>query len=436
MVFLCCLYLLATEILSAQRSKGDVLIFREAQSRKARALDDQEAQQSEGAVPSSYKAPSRDESYNERHGDNSSQAATFVWDGLNYKIKTNKGWLRLLDDVEGWIEPGRVTALMGETGAGKTTLLNVLANRAGVGVLGGEMVVDARFQNEGFARKVGYAQQQDLATPTAIIKETLIFNARLRQSSTYSDTEKLAYVDDVLAKLDLSDFADAVVGVQGEGLNIEQRKRVTISIELAARPELLLFLDEPTSGLDSDTAWSVCRLLRKLADSGQAILCTIHQPSGIIFEMFDKLLFIQQGRPIYFGDIGPGSRTVIEYFKREGIADCASDANPAEWLMANTSRSEDATLIKDWSHIWAISTERQRVKESLVKRKRMLRASASDAPQSSSRTEFASTYLQQLYQVTKRNFEQGWRTPSYLYSKLFLALGAVSIPSWQHGPLS
>ncbi|KAL8792682.1 MAG: hypothetical protein Q9195_004742 [Heterodermia aff. obscurata] len=414
-------------LIGFMRSKGDVLIFKKPQSRKARAMDDQEAQRSEGAVPGSYNVPSTDKDTNEYHGDPNFQKATFVWDDLNYNIKTEKGWLRLLDDVEGWIEPGTVTALMGESGAGKTTLLNVLANRAGVGVVGGEMVVDARFQNDGFARKVGYAQQQDLATSTATVKETLIFNARLRQPQRYTDAEKLAYVEEVLEKLEMSEFADAVVGVQGEGLNIEQRKRVTIGIELAARPELLLFLDEPTSGLDSDTAWSVCRLLRKLADAGQAILCTIHQPSGTIFEMFDKLLFIQQGRSIYFGEIGPGSRTVVEYFKRNGIADCAPDANPAEWLMTITGRAEDVALTRDWPHIWATSPERQQIKESLVERKRRLRASASDVPQSGSRTKFASTYLQQLHQVTKRNFEQDWRTPAYLYSKLFLALGASLI---------
>ena len=58
------------------------------------------------------------------------------------------------------------------------------------------------------------------------------------------------------------------------------------------------------SGLDSDTAWSICTLLRKLASNGQAILCPIHQPSGILYQMFDRLLFLSEGRLLYFGDIG------------------------------------------------------------------------------------------------------------------------------------
>ncbi|KAL8773410.1 MAG: hypothetical protein Q9194_004340 [Teloschistes cf. exilis] len=176
--------------------------------------------------------------------------------------------------------------------------------------------------------------------PTATVKETFVFYARLRQSSKYTNEENLAYVDEVIATLDLSELADAVVGISGGGLNIEQRKRLTVGIEQAARPEFLLFLDEPTSGLDSNTAWSLCALLRKLADTGQTILCTIHQPSGTAFEMFDRLLFIKEGRPKYLRDIGPSSRAVLDYFSRQGMAKCAPHENPAEWLMNITSPTD------------------------------------------------------------------------------------------------
>ena len=93
-----------------------------------------------------------------------------------------------------------------------------------------------------------------------------------------------------------------MVGVLGEGLNVEQRKRLTIGIELAARPPLLLFVDEPTSGLDSQTSWAILDLLEKLSNAGQSILCTIHQPSAVLFQRFDRLLLLAKGgRPIYFG---------------------------------------------------------------------------------------------------------------------------------------
>ncbi|KAK7730589.1 Multidrug resistance protein [Cytospora paraplurivora] len=57
-----------------------------------------------------------------------------------------------------------------------------------------------------------------------------------------SEQEKISYVDNILELLDMASFADAIVGVHGDGLNIEQRKRLTIGVELVAKPELLLFL--------------------------------------------------------------------------------------------------------------------------------------------------------------------------------------------------
>jgi ATP-binding cassette subfamily G (WHITE) protein 2 (PDR) len=149
--------------------------------------------------------------------------------------------------------------------------------------------------DDSFQRKTGYVQQQDLHLPTATVRETLAFSALLRQPARYSKEEKLAYVDEVINMLDMQSYRDAVVGIPGEGLNVEQRKRLTIGVELVARPALLLFLDEPTSGLDSQTSWSIVNLLTKLSKSGQAVLCTIHQPSAILFQRFDRLLLLAKG---------------------------------------------------------------------------------------------------------------------------------------------
>lgn len=101
----------------------------------------------------------------------------------------------------------------------------------------------------------------------------------------------------------MEEYADAVVGVPGEGLNVEQRKRLTIGVELAAKPPHLLFVDEPTSGLDSQTSWAVLDLLEKLTKAGQSVICTIHQPSAVLFQRFDRLLFLNgNGFPVYFGE--------------------------------------------------------------------------------------------------------------------------------------
>lgn len=223
---------------------------------------------------------------------------------------------------------------MGVSGAGKTTLLDVLASRVTMGVVSGQMLVDGRERDTGFQRKTGYVQQQDLHLATSTVREALTFSAVLRQSKTIPHAEKLAYVDEVIKVLEMEAYADAVVGVPGEGLNVEQRKRLTIGVELAAKPALLLFLDEPTSGLDSQTAWSILALLRKLADNGQAILCTIHQPSAILFQEFDRLLFLARGgKTVYFGGVGKDSHILTEYFERNGSSKFGPDDNPAEKML-------------------------------------------------------------------------------------------------------
>ncbi len=147
-----------------------------------------------------------------------------------------------------------------------------------------------------------------------------------------------------------------------EGLNVEQRKKLTIAVELAAKPELLLFLDEPSSGLDSQTAWSVIDLLEKLTRHGQAILCTIHQPSALLFQRFHRLLFLApEGKPVYFGEIGPNSRFVVEYFERNGAKPCPSDANPAEWIMETIGCTPGAHSEIDWPQVWLESPEHAEV---------------------------------------------------------------------------
>ena len=135
------------------------------------------------------------------------------------------------------------------------------------------------------------------------------FSAKLRQPKEVPLEEKYDYVEKVIDLLEMREIAGAAIGKVGSGLNQEQRKRVTIGVELASKPELLMFLDEPTSGLDSGAAFNIVRFLRKLADAGQAILCTIHQPSSVLFEYFDQLLLLKSGgRTVYFGELGHDSR--------------------------------------------------------------------------------------------------------------------------------
>ena len=201
---------------------------------------------------------------------------------------------------------------------------------------------------------------------------------------------------------------------------------MTIGVELAARPELLLFLDEPTSGLDSDTAWSICVLLRKLADNGQAVLCTIHQPSGALFQMFDRLLFLSGGKTLYFGDIGRDSKILTTYFEKRGAQRCRAKDNPAEWLLRVTDGIQSPEIAVDWAEQWRSSDERRLIKTDLVQMIDSLTAYKRNFDSKKAPGEFATSFTVQLCLVTKRAFNNNWRTPAYLYSQFFLVLGLVS----------
>jgi ATP-binding cassette, subfamily G (WHITE), member 2, PDR len=209
-----------------------------------------------------------------------------------------------------------------------------------------------------------------------------------------------------------------------KGLNVEQRKRLTIGVELAAKPDLLLFLDEPTSGLDSQTAWSIASLIRKLSNNGQAILCTIHQPSATLFEMFDRLLLLTKGgQPVYFGELGPDSRSLIDYFEKNGGDPCPVGENPAEWMLKVIGTAPGAHTDINWPHVWRASPEYAEVRKELERLQSNPRISQ-DSPEDL--TTYAAPFRTQFYMCMKRVFQQYWRTPSYIYAKLILSGGTVS----------
>lgn len=203
------------------------------------------------------------------------------------------------------------------------------------------------------------AEQLDVHEGTATVREALRFSAYLRQPAEVPIKEKNRYVEEIIELLELQDSTEALVIT----LSVEARKRLTIGVELASKPALLLFLDEPTSGLDAQSAWNLVRFLRKLADQGQAILCTIHQPSSLLFESFDRLLLLERGgETVYFGDIGKDSKVVREYFARNGAV-CPPNVNPAEYMLEAIGAGLSPRVgPRDWKDVWLDSPECQRVR--------------------------------------------------------------------------
>ncbi|EPE03872.1 hypothetical protein F503_01762 [Ophiostoma piceae UAMH 11346] len=424
LIFFFFTYMVSAEFVSEKKSKGEVLVFR--RGHKAVAFDDKYKVDAESGtrVSGPVAANEKSGSGSDKEGGAGflqAQTAVFHWQDVCYDVKIKKENRRILDHVNGWVKPGTMTALMGVSGAGKTTLLDCLADRTSMGVITGDMFVDGRERDQSFQRKTGYVQQQDLHLQTSTVREALNFSALLRQPAHVPRAEKLAYVDEVIRLLDMQEYADAVVGVPGEGLNVEQRKRLTIGVELAAKPPLLLFVDEPTSGLDSQTSWAILDLLEKLTKSGQAILCTIHQPSAMLFQRFDRLMFLARGgKTVYFGEIGENSKTMTSYFERNGGFPCPHDANPAEWMLEVIGAAPGSHSDVNWPEAWRASPEFVAVQTELERLKNNPGPAAEKS--SADYREFAASFPAQFKEVVMRVFEQYWRTPSYIYSKMALCI--------------
>ncbi|KAL4934312.1 pleiotropic drug resistance family ABC transporter [Aspergillus undulatus] len=416
MAFFLFTYLTATEYISEAKSKGEVLLFRRGHTPPS--TDDVETH-------SPATAGEKVDQSNQDVANIQRQTAIFHWKDVCYDIKIKNEPRRILDHVDGWVKPGTCTALMGVSGAGKTTLLDVLATRVTMGVVSGDMLVDGRPRDASFQRKTGYVQQQDLHLHTTTVREALRFSALLRQPASTPRQEKLDYVEEVIKLLGMEAYADAVVGVPGEGLNVEQRKRLTIGVELAAKPQLLLFLDEPTSGLDSQTSWSILDLIDTLTQHGQAILCTIHQPSAMLFQRFDRLLFLAKGgKTVYFGDIGDKSSTLASYFERNGAPKLPAEANPAEWMLEVIGAAPGSHSDVDWPTVWRESPERQAVHQHLAELQETLsqKPVETSTPDTSDYKEFAAPFSVQLWECLLRVFSQYWRSPIYIYSKTALCI--------------
>ncbi|KAH9733937.1 ABC transporter G family member 37 [Citrus sinensis] len=303
---------------------------------------------------------------------------TVAFQDLKYYIDTpvemrERGFtekkLRLLYDVTGSLRPGVLTALMGVSGAGKTTLLDVLAGRKTTGYIEGDIKIGGYPKvQETFARVSGYCEQTDIHSPQITVEESVIFSAWLRLAPEINSKTKAEFVNEVLETIELDGIKDSLVGIPGvNGLSTEQRKRLTIAVELVANPSII-FMDEPTTGLDARAAAIVMRAVKNVVDTGRTIVCTIHQPSIDIFEAFDELILLKiGGRIIYCGPLGKHSSQVIEYFEGiSGVPKIRKNYNPATWILEVTSTSAEAELGVDFSQIYRESALYENNKE-LVK---------------------------------------------------------------------
>nr|XP_011459223.1 PREDICTED: pleiotropic drug resistance protein 1-like [Fragaria vesca subsp. vesca] len=333
--------------------------------------------------------------------------------------------LPLLKGVTGAFRPGVLTALMGISGAGKTTLMDVLAGRKTGGYIEGDITISGYpKKQETFARISGYCEQTDIHSPHVTVYESLVYSAWLRLPPEVDSATRKMFVEEVMELVELTSIRESLVGLPGvNGLSTEQRKRLTIAVELVANPSII-FMDEPTSGLDARAAAIVMRTVRNTVDTGRTVVCTIHQPSIDIFDAFDELFLLKRGgEEIYVGPLGRHSSQLIKYFEEiEGVPKIKDGYNPATWMLEVTSAAQEVVLGVNFTDIYR-SSELYRRNKDLIKE-------LSTPPQGTQDLYFSTKYSQSFYYqcmacLWKQHLSY-WRNPPYSAVRLlfttFIAL--------------
>ncbi|KAJ4838233.1 hypothetical protein Tsubulata_050905 [Turnera subulata] len=349
--------------------------------------------------------------------------------------------VHILKDVSGSIKPSRMTLLLGPPSCGKTTLLLALAGKLDSSLkLSGRVTYNGHDMNEFVPqRTAAYISQHDLHIGEMTVRETLAFSARCQGVGTryellaeLSRREKAAnikpdpdidifmkvFVEEIMELVELNPLRQAIVGLPGlTGLSTEQRKRLTIAVELVANPSII-FMDEPTSGLDARAAAIVMRTVRNTVDTGRTVVCTIHQPSIDIFEAFDELLLLKRGgQEIYVGPLGRHSCHLIKYFEGiRGVSKIEDGYNPATWMLEVTTTAQEMALGVDFAEIYKGS-------ELYRRNKQLIKELSTPAPGSKDLyfvTQYSQSFLTQCLACLWKQHWSYWRNPPYTAVRFLL----------------
>ncbi|KYK56055.1 ABC transporter [Drechmeria coniospora] len=268
--------------------------------------------------------------------------ASLYFNDVSYAL----GDRTILSDIRGACHPGEVTAIMGASGAGKTTFLDILARKNKRGRVGGDFYVNGeRVSDSEYKNVVGFVDQEDTMLPTLTVHETILTSALLRLPRDMSRSAKEQRVFEVEKELGIHHIRDALIGSEegkGRGISGGEKRRVGIACELVTSPSILL-LDEPTSGLDAYNAYNVVECLVTLARNyKRTVIFTIHQPRSNIVALFDRLLLLAQGKPVYSG---PFNRCQA-YFDSIGY-ECPPGFNIADYLVDLTMHAGNSMPTDD-----------------------------------------------------------------------------------------
>ncbi len=343
------------------------------------------------------------------------------------KTANEKEFKKILNGVSATMPRGSLTAILGSSGSGKTTMLNTLAHRIG----GGRLKATGDILYNGSPKissvRSAYVMQQDVLLPTLTVRETLLYAAELRLPPPTSSEERRRVVEGVILELGLKECANTRIGNSvHKGCSGGEKRRTSLGVQMLANPSVL-FLDEVTTGLDATSAFQLIRTLKKLAAKGRTIIVTIHQPRSEIWGLFDRLILLTGGSPIfsglvsdclpYFDDLGYGLPAFVN--PAEHVIDLAAFDNRSTELEATSSARVDI-LKKAWRDVESRFSDMIDEKDGNV---------ADDIASVKSKSQ-KSTLIRQIKVLTARTVKVTYRDPMGMAGSLLEATSMAIILGW------
>lgn len=263
---------------------------------------------------------------------------------------------RILSDSHGCVKPGEMLLVLGRPGSGCTTLLNMLANRRrGYASVSGDVWYGSMTPKEAevYRGQIVMNTEEELFFPTLTVGQTMDFATRLKiphhipNGVDSGEALRLETKDFLLESMGISHTSDTMVGNEFvRGVSGGERKRVSIIETLATRGSVYCW-DNSTRGLDASTALGYTKAIRAMTDVlGLASIVTLYQAGNGIYDLFDKVLVLDDGKEVYYGPM----KEAQPYMENLGFV-CREGSNVADYLTGVTVPTE--RLIREgYDHIF------------------------------------------------------------------------------------